>query len=217
MKKILLYSVGFSFLLYAFRVWYTGSFLFLFIPWNLFLAWLPLLFSSMIKDTQFSLRNVMLFSLWLLFFPNSPYLITDLFHLQERAGVPLYYDLVLLFMAAWNGLLMGLYSLRNIEQLLLKRFAVLKVKLITVSLFVLCGFGIYLGRYDRYNSWHLVTQPFDLMEGIVSKLLSPASHPRVWAVTVLFAVVLLLIYETLKKMPAHFSEQASVSSPNQSA
>ena len=80
--------------------------------------------------------------------------------------MPLYYDLVLLFMAAWNGLLMGLYSLRNIEQLLLKRFSVLKVKLITVSLFVLCGFGIYLGRYDRYNSWHLVTQPFDLMEGI---------------------------------------------------
>lgn len=217
MKKILLYSVGFSFLLYAFRVWYTGSFLFLFIPWNLFLAWLPLLFSSMIKDTQFSLRNVTLFSLWLLFFPNSPYLITDLFHLQERAGVPLYYDLVLLFMAAWNGLLMGLFSLRNIEQLLLKRFSVLKVKLITVSLFVLCGFGIYLGRYDRYNSWHLVTQPFDLMEGIVSKLISPLSHPRVWAVTILFAVVLLLIYETLKKMPAHFSEQASVSSPNQSA
>lgn len=217
MKKILLYSVGFSFLLYAFRVWYTGSFLFLFIPWNLFLAWLPLLFSSMIKDTQFSMRNITLFSLWLLFFPNSPYLITDLFHLQERAEVPLYYDLVLLFMAAWNGLLMGLFSLRNIEQLLLKRFAVLKVKLITVSLFVLCGFGIYLGRYDRYNSWHLVTQPFDLMEGIVSKLISPASHPRVWAVTILFAVVLLLIYETLKKMPAHFSEQASVSSPNQSA
>ena len=216
MKKILLYSVGFSFLLYAFRVWYTGSFLFLFIPWNLFLAWLPLLFSSMIKDTQFSMRNITLFSLWLLFFPNSPYLITDLFHLQERAEVPLYYDLVLLFMAAWNGLLMGLFSLRNIEQLLLKRFAVLKVKLITVSLFVLCGFGIYLGRYDRYNSWHLVTQPFDLMEGIVSKLISPASHPRVWAVTILFAVVLLLIYETLKKMPAHFSEQASVSSPNQS-
>lgn len=216
MKKILLYSVGFSFLLYAFRVWYTGSFLFLFIPWNLFLAWLPLLFSSMIKDTQFSVWNVTIFSLWLLFFPNSPYLITDLFHLQERAGVPLYYDLVLLFMAAWNGLLMGLFSLRNIEQLLLKRFAVLKVKLITVSLFVLCGFGIYLGRFDRYNSWHLVTQPFDLMEGIVSKLISPASHPCVWAVTILFAVVLLLIYETLKKMPAHFSEQASVSSPNQS-
>ncbi len=211
MKKILIYSVGFSILLYVFRVWYTGSLLFLFIPWNLFLAWLPLLFSSMIKDERFSFKNVMFFSLWLLFFPNSPYLITDLFHLEQREGVPLYYDLVLLFMAAWNGLLMGLYSLRNIEQLLLKRFSITKVKLMLLSFFALCGFGIYLGRYDRYNSWHLVTQPFDLMEGIFSKIISPASHPRVWAVTILFAVVLLLIYETLKKMPAHFSEQASLS------
>ncbi len=211
MKKILIYSVGFSILLYVFRVWYTESLLFLFIPWNLFLAWLPLLFSSMIKDERFSFKNVMFFSLWLLFFPNSPYLITDLFHLEQREGVPLYYDLVLLFMAAWNGLLMGLYSLRNIEQLLLKRFSVTKVKLMLLSFFALCGFGIYLGRYDRYNSWHLVTQPFDLMEGIFSKIISPASHPRVWAVTILFAVVLLLIYETLKKMPAHFSEQASLS------
>jgi uncharacterized membrane protein len=211
MKNILIYSVGFSILLYVFRVWYTGSFLFLFIPWNLFLAWLPLLFSSMIKDEKFSFKNVIFFCLWLLFFPNSPYLITDLFHLEQREGVPLYYDLVLLFMAAWNGLLMGLYSLRNIEQRLLKRFSVTKVKLMVLSFFALCGFGIYLGRYDRYNSWHLVTQPFDLMQGILSKVISPASHPRVWAVTILFAVVLLLIYETLKKMPAHFSEQASLS------
>lgn len=214
MKKILIYSVGFSLLLYIFRVWYTGSFLFLFIPWNLFLAWLPLWFSSMIKDANVSGRNISLFCLWLLFFPNSPYLITDLFHLQERPGIPLYYDLVLLFMAAWNGLLMGLFSLRNIEQLLLKRFSAVHVRPMILSFFVLCGFGIYLGRYDRYNSWHLVTQPFDLIQGILSKVISPASHPRVWAVTILFAVVLLLIYETLKKMPAHFSEQASLSNKN---
>jgi uncharacterized membrane protein len=214
MKKILIYSVGFSLLLYIFRVWYTGSFVFVFITWNLFLAWLPLLFSSMIKDANLSVRNISLFSLWLLFFPNSPYLITDLFHLQERPGIPLYYDLVLLFMAAWNGLLMGLFSLRNIEQLLLKRFSRMQVRPMILSCFVLCGFGIYLGRYDRYNSWHLVTQPFDLIEGILSKVISPASHPRVWAVTILFAVVLLLIYETLKKMPAHFSEQASLSNKN---
>jgi uncharacterized membrane protein len=211
MKKILFCSVGFSILLYLFRVWYSGSLLFLFIPWNLFLAWLPLLFSSMIKDANLSARNLSLFALWLLFFPNSPYLITDLFHLQERAGVPLYYDLVLLFMAAWNGLLMGVCSLRNIEQFLLKRFSVAQVRPMILSFFVLCGFGIYLGRYDRYNSWHLITQPFDLIQGILSKIIAPASHPRVWAVTILFAVVLLLIYETLKKMPAHFSEQATLS------
>lgn len=211
MKLIVLYSVCFSLSLYLFRVWYSGSFLFLFIPWNLFLAWLPLFFSSKIKNAELSIKNSLLFALWLLFFPNSPYLITDLFHLQQREGVPLYYDLVLLFMAAWNGLLMGLYSLRNIEQLLLKRLPANKVRAIVSSCLVLCGFGIYLGRYDRYNSWHLLTQPYDLLKGILSKIIYPASHPGAWAVTILFAVLLLLIYETLKKMPAHFSEQASLS------
>jgi uncharacterized membrane protein len=208
MKRILFFSVGFSLLLYLFRVWYTGSFLFLFIPWNLFLAWLPLLFSSAIQNASFTFKNSCLFALWLLFFPNAPYLITDLFHLQQREGVPLYFDLVLLFMAAWNGLLMGLYSLRNIEQLLRTRFSAGSVRVIIVGCIVLCGFGVYLGRYDRYNSWHLLTQPFDLLKGIAAKLIYPASHPGAWAVTILFTVVLLLIYETLKKMPAHFHEQA---------
>ena len=210
MQRIFLYSVGFSILLYVFRVGYTGSFLFFFIPWNLFLAWLTLYFSSKLTNASYSLRNVLLFGLWLLFFPNSPYLITDLFHLQERPGVPLYYDLVLLFMAAWNGLMMGLFSLRNIERVLLQRFSAKKVNVLIVCFIVLCGFGIYLGRYDRYNSWHILTQPFDLAYAIVTKLISPLAYPRVWAVTILFTVVLLLIYETLKKMPALFEEQASV-------
>lgn len=210
MQRIIFYSVGFSILLYLFRVWYAGSFLFLFIPWNLFLAWLPLYFSNKLSTAAYTFRNALLFGLWLLFFPNSPYLITDLFHLQERAGVPLYYDLVLLFMAAWNGLMMGLFSLRNIERVLLQRFSAKKVHVLIVCFIVLCGFGIYLGRYDRYNSWHILTQPFDLLYGIGTKLISPFDYPRVWAVTVLFTVVLLLIYETLKQMPAHFGEQASV-------
>ena len=210
MQRILFFSVGFSFLLYAFRVWYTGSFLFLFIPWNLFLAWLPFYFSSLLKHSGFSFRNLSLMALWLLFFPNSPYLITDLFHLEQRAGVPLYYDLVLLFMAAWNGLLMGLLSLRNVERFLLQRVSVLKVRVLIFLCIALCGFGIYLGRYDRYNSWHLVTQPLDLLKGIAAKIIYPASHPGAWAVTILFTVVLLLIYEALKKMPAHFNEQASL-------
>ena len=208
MKRILICSIAFTISLYLFRVAYTGSLLFLFIPWNLFLAWLPLLFSSQLKNADFNLKNGMLFCLWLLFFPNSPYLITDLFHLQQREGVPLYFDLVLLFTAAWNGLLMGLLSLKNIENKLKLRFSINHVQIISIGCFLLCGFGIYLGRFERYNSWHLLTQPIILITDIASKIIQPWQHPRAWAVTVLFALLLLLIYETLKKMPALFGEQA---------
>ena len=208
MKRILFYSIAFTISLYLFRVAYTGSLLFLFVPWNLFLAWLPLLFSSMLKDATFNLKNGMFFCLWLLFFPNSPYLITDLFHLEQREGIPLYFDLVLLFTAAWNGLLLGLLSLKNIENKLKQRFSSKKVQIISGFCFLLCGFGIYLGRFERYNSWHILTQPITLIKDIASKFVQPWQHPRAWAVTVLFALLLLLIYETLKKMPALFSEQA---------
>ncbi len=208
MKRILICSIAFTISLYLFRVAYTGSLLFLFIPWNLFLAWLPLLFSSMLNNAGFNFNNAMLFCLWLLFFPNSPYLITDLFHLQQREGVPLYFDLVLLFTAAWNGLLMGFLSLKAMEDKLMQHFPYKTVQLITGLCFFLCGFGIYLGRYERYNSWHLLTQPITLVKDIASKIIQPWQHPRAWAVTVLFALLLLLIYETLKKMPALFAEQA---------
>lgn len=208
MKRIVICSIAFTLSLYLFRVAYTGSLLFLFIPWNLFLAWLPLLFSSMLNNAGFNFKNGMLYCLWLLFFPNAPYLITDLFHLQQREGVPLYFDLVLLFTAAWNGLLMGFLSLKAMEDKLMQHFSCKTVQLITGLCFFLCGFGIYLGRYERYNSWHLLTQPITLVKDIASKIIQPWQHPRAWAVTVLFALLLLLIYETLKKMPALFAEQA---------
>lgn len=214
MKKILFYSVSFTILLFIFRVAYTGSLLFFFIPWNLFLAWLPFFFSSQIKNARPDFKNGLLFCMWLLFFPNSPYLITDLFHLEQREGIPMYFDLVLLFTAAWNGILMGLLSLKNIEDQLRQMLSAKKVKLITAGCFFLCGFGIYLGRYERYNSWHIITQPFSLAKDIALRFMQPWVYPRTWAVTVLFAVLLLLIYETLKKMPAHFSEQASLKKYN---
>lgn len=200
MKKILIYSVGFTILLFGFRIIYSGTLLFFFIPWNLFLAWLPLLFSSKIKEQGINLRNSVFFVLWLLFFPNAPYMITDLFHLEQRDGVPMYFDLILLFTAAWNALLMGLLSFRNIETWLLRMYSSSTVRIISAVCFFACGFGIYLGRYLRFNSWHVITQPFDLLKEIAVRFIHPFEHPGTWAVTVLFSVLMMIVYETLKQL-----------------
>lgn len=197
MKKVLIISIGFALVLFAIRVVYTGSLLFFFIPWNLFLAWLPLFFSTLLLKEKTKLGKLIWFCLWLLFLPNAPYLITDLTHLEQRLPVPFYFDMVLLFTAAWNGLLLGLLSVKNVEEQLLQQFSVIKVKIMLFGIFILSGFGIYLGRFDRYNSWHILTQPFDLLGDIALYVLQPMQHIHTWAVTILFAAVFWVMYETL--------------------
>jgi len=199
MKRILFFSVGFTIALYAVRVLYTGNFLFLFIPWNLFLAWLPFSFSLKMKNETANAIKAFWFACWLLFFPNAPYLITDFVHLEHRPNLPFYFDLIMLFSAAWNGLLLGLLSLQTVEHELKQFFNVWKVKTMMLCLFVLCGFGIYLGRFDRFNSWHIITQPLDLFGSIFTYIFQPTQHFHTWAVTLLFAAVLWFMYETLRQ------------------
>ena len=203
MKRILFFSALFTIGLYAVRVAYTGSFLFLFIPWNLFLAWLPFFFSERMEATAGKTAKLFWFGAWLLFWPNAPYLITDLVHLRDGRGVPFYVDLILLFSAAWNGLLLGLLSLQRVEKQMLLYWQQWKVKCILIFLFLLSGFGIYLGRYDRYNSWHILTRPGDLITDIAGYLSNPLQHIHTWAVTILFAAVFALVYETMRELQIH--------------
>lgn len=198
MNRIIYYSTGFTLLLFAVRVMVSQTFNFFFIPWNLFLAWLPLLFISQLKGKEKNFRNIAMIMLWMLFFPNAPYLITDLFHLEYRQPIPLYFDLLLLFSAAWNGLLMGLLSVKKLEYWLLQTYSSAKVRLVLITSFFLCGFGIYLGRFERFNSWHIVTQPVNLFTDIFYRFANPFDHVRTWAVTVLFGLGLFFFYETIK-------------------
>lgn len=113
----LLPSLLFTLGLLTLRVIAARSFVFIFLPWNLFLAGLPLLLSYGIQ--QYQTKNPLLAwvcgGLWLLFFPNALYITTDLFHLRERTPVPLWCDLLLLLSAAFNGALNGFLSLSRME------------------------------------------------------------------------------------------------------
>jgi uncharacterized membrane protein len=126
--SIVVLSLLFSVSLIAARVYFTEKVTFVFLVWNLFLAAIPFVISSVLVVYQHKLSRVVLFSgflLWLLFFPNAPYILTDLFHLKERAGVPLWFDLMVILSAAWNGLILGLLSLQDIQHVISKRFSVI--------------------------------------------------------------------------------------------
>src|SRR5687767_11507135 len=69
-----------------------------FLPWNLFLAWIPLLAAVGVYDAARRgakpARLLPLAAIWLLFLPNAPYLLTDYVHLGSRDDAPLWFDIV---------------------------------------------------------------------------------------------------------------------------
>ena len=123
------------------------------------------------------------------FSPNAPYIITDLFHLEPRAGVPLWYDLALIFSSAWNGLMLAYASLLTMQTLVRRRFGTLSGWAFVSTALLLSSFGIYLGRYLRFNSWDVLTNPLTLFYDILNQFLNPTHHLRTWGITVVFGLV----------------------------
>jgi uncharacterized membrane protein len=201
LKKVIAFSAFFSLILIVFRIYYTSGLYLSFLLWNLFLAWLPYYFSNHLlnyhQQEKAGWKLLVLFGLWLLFFPNSPYIITDLFHLTNHKEMPIWYDLALIFTVAWNGLILGFLSLIQIHHFLNCKFSQNKSWYIISAIQLLCAYGIYLGRYERYNSWDIVTNPVSLMNDILDLFCSPISHPKTIGVTLVFSVLLMLSYLTL--------------------
>ncbi|HJU46036.1 MAG TPA: DUF1361 domain-containing protein, partial [Chitinophagaceae bacterium] len=180
---------------------YTRELTYGFYIWNTFLAVMPVFFSrQLIGLNKFSLKAALLIVCWLAFFPNAPYIITDLFHYTEKPPVPKWFDLLLVTSAAWNGLILGIISLMQVEQFLTRLLHQLWVKVIIITSFGLCGYGIYIGRFLRFNSWDVITNPGDLMYVSAHHILQPHEHTRTWGFTLLFAIMFGIIYFTLKQL-----------------
>lgn len=190
------FSLGLS----LFRFILTDSQMFLFLNWNLFLAFIPWIISTLIIVNNYNnkLHLFLLIIIWLLFFPNSPYILTDLFHLRISNAAPIWYDLVVVLSFAWTGLLFGFLSLMDIEELLNKYFGRKTIILFTISFLFLAAFGIYLGRFLRWNSWDIISNPFGLFNDILDRVVNPFNHPRTWGVTILMGALLNMMYFTLK-------------------
>ena len=134
---------------------------------------------------------------WLLFFPNAPYIFTDLLHLRLKLGMPTWFDLLLIFSFAWNGLILGYLSLMDMEHLVAQKFNRLAACLFSLAALAGAAFGIYLGRFLRWNSWDILTDPFALALDIGHRLLHPFQHPRTLGFTLACAALLIGGYATL--------------------
>jgi uncharacterized membrane protein len=185
----------------AFRVLHTGTPDHGGIAWNLVLAWIPFALALVVyaraKAGGSAMAIAGLSALWLLFFPNAPYIVTDLKHVGAGRGMPVLYDVLLLTAAAWTGLLLGLTSLFLVHAAARRLIGPVCAWALVVVVLAASSFGIYLGRVRRWNSWDVIVHPRSLLAEIQAGVLDPLSHPRPVAITILFTSFLLASYLVL--------------------
>ncbi len=187
------------------RIAYADNLHYVFLLWNLFLAWIPFQPALLLTVTrqQHRWHCWVLLPVWLLFFPNSLYIVTDLMHLENiNDRVPVWYDAVLLFTAAIAGLIMAYASLLQVERFFKKNISAKHTEKLVVAVLFTGSFGVYIGRFLRWNSWDIITNPFSLLQEVAANLLMPFHHYRTWMVTLLLTCLFSLLYYAIKKLPA---------------
>ena len=181
-----------------FRRAYVGYAGYFFLNWNLFLAFVPWALTTIsflkpkIQQSFFSVAILLVF--WLIFFPNAPYIITDLFHLRVIRSMPIWYDTLMILSYAWTGMLFGFFSLWDIERILGRKLPRLLVTILSGFLLFAGSFGIYIGRFLRYNTWDLFTKTTEVLTDIGDRFANPLEHQTTWGVTLFMGVFLNIVY-----------------------
>jgi len=172
-----------------------------FYVWNLTLAWLPLIFALgvyRLAGTRparwwlLALYGV----LWFLFFPNAPYIVTDFLHLKGRLAAPEWFDIVLMMSFAWIGLFLGYLSLMLMQEIVRVHKGKGWSWVFAVVMLALASFGIYLGRFARWNSWDVLVRPSRLAGDAFNRF-DLHANPEMFHFMLTFFCFSLLSYTTL--------------------
>ena len=203
-KTLVLVTVAliFSIILLMVRMKLNKSYFFLFLIWNVFLAIIPYTI-TMYLNTKPNISKIKLafWSLvWLAFLPNAPYIVTDLIHIRIGNHSLLWLDVLVVLSFALSGLLLFFISIMDMQKLLKSKFEKLPVEAVSIVIIFLCGFGVYLGRFLRYNSWEIISQPHLLFKDIITIIFSPFQHFEAWLFTLGFGAFLVVGYFMFKNL-----------------
>ena len=197
----LLFASGVCLAMLASRALFAHRWELGFYPWNLVLAWIPLLLARRIyglradRSPRYGLLGVCAV-LWFFFFPNAPYIVTDLVHLKTRAPVPKWFDLLMMVSFAWTGLCLGYLSLYLMQEVVRSWLGRRWGWGFVLAMLALSSFGIYLGRFQRWNSWDVLARPLGLAADVVQQV-SFGGNPELFAFSATFFAFSLVTYATL--------------------
>lgn len=182
----------------AARVVHTHSLETTNLVWNLFLAWIPLVLALVVYDGARRGANAGPMAavgiVWLLFLPNAPYIVTDLKWLGRFETGTHWFDPPLVVGAAVVGLVLGFVSLYLVQSVVTLRLGRLAGWTLALGAMVASGVGVYLGRFERWNSWDVFTEPTRIVGQLGSAALDPLAHGRPLALSVFFGVAWCMGY-----------------------
>jgi uncharacterized membrane protein len=214
-----------SIVLVGARVMWTRNLQYAFLAWNLFLAWMPLLFALLARDAYRAERKPTwrfwaLTGAWLLFFPNAHYIWTDIIHLWTRWFGHFWVDLTLILLCAFTGLVLGFVSLYLMQSVVARLFGRAVGWLFVVAAVGLSSFGVFLGRFMRFNSWDVFVRPGKVYHGIDAWVgATPLNHFSM-AFLLFFAAFMFLAYVMLYALthlprPDQFGYATAGEAPNE--
>lgn len=195
LTRLFLMPAGFGILLYLFRTLYSGSNYYGFLVWNLFLAFIPLCLSYlMTKNRGRRILMAVMGPLWILFLPNAPYIITDFIHLAKDPPVPMWFDIILIMVFAWNGLVIWVVSVLQVTAIIRSQIKNKYHKISVHLIILLSSIGVYLGRYGRWNSWDVFTDPLAIIDRVFQMVLHPLNNPGFYGMTIILYAFLAFLF-----------------------
>jgi uncharacterized membrane protein len=204
-KNILIPSIFTNIVLIVFRSVFLNGTNYYFLIWNLFLAALPLLISYRITRS-FDIKKIttwLWFFLWILFLPNAPYIVTDFVHLEN--GSQYYWiDLLIIVLTAINGMLMGFISLKQIVTIFSFYFSKPLASTFEIVVITASAYGVYMGRFMRYNSWDIFIKPYAMARDIYHSV-----GEKAILFVIIFSLVSYLLYKIFRVTLLPYSQEVS--------
>jgi len=200
-------------LLFALRVLVSGRSSYLYLVWNLFLAIVPYVIAAVgavlaARASEGRGRRLVAAAaalLWLAFYPNAPYIFTDFIHVFNRTflrsapsewiglNALIWYDIIMNAAFAFAGHFMGLVSMWLVQDCVARAWGRFASRVLVGVAIVLAGFGIYLGRFSRLNSWDVIFSAGQVLDEVVEAL----ADPKAVMFSLAFSTFIFMTYASL--------------------
>ncbi|MGX8850977.1 DUF1361 domain-containing protein [Amedibacillus sp. YH-ame10] len=177
--------------------------------WNIMLATLPLFFSSLFLSMAKQKKTVPMivcFICWLLLFPNVAYLITDFIHITPLTfyefssqgsfyvrDIWVWIELLHIGCGVLIGFFAGYRSLYHIQLYVKDKYNSWISWGMVAVVSLLSGFGVFLGRFLRLNSWD-VLKPMSLINEVYENIELSFSIPFSFIMAIFIVITYTLFY-----------------------